>query len=181
VRNPIYQLAALRKYARSIGWPAALLLRYRDFKDRVGMAGPQTRELRLKNSAFPILMRTQTSDRDVLGQVFIQQEYGRIELSKPRMILDLGANVGYSSAYFLSKYPETRVLAVEPDPSNYEVCRRNLAPFGREPKSCTGQLGRSAPNWCSKKASTLTAATGRPRSRLRRKPRRVRRMSKLTI
>jgi FkbM family methyltransferase len=78
-----------------------------------------------------MLMRSHTSDRTVLGQVFIEREYEPVELSNPSMILDLGANVGYSSAYFLSKYPTASVLAIEPDPGNYEICRRNLAPFGR--------------------------------------------------
>lgn len=130
VRNPFYQVAALYKYANAIGWPAAIRLRVCDLKTRTGISEPHALELKLKNSEFPILMRTHTSDRDVLGQVFIQKEYEPIELSNPKMILDLGANVGYSSAYFLSKYPTTNVLAVEPDPGNYEVCCRNLAPFG---------------------------------------------------
>ncbi|MGC2830246.1 MAG: hypothetical protein WB994_11450, partial [Candidatus Acidiferrum sp.] len=67
-------------------------------------------------------MRTHTSDRDVLRQVFIQGEYQAVELSNPKTIIDLGANVGFASAYFLSKYPTASVLAVEPDPGNYEVC-----------------------------------------------------------
>jgi FkbM family methyltransferase len=83
-------------------------------------------------------MRTGTSDREVLGQIFIQREYEPLELSQPRMILDLGANVGYSSAYFLSKYPTANVLAVEPDPGNYAVCCRNLAPFGQRAKVIQG-------------------------------------------
>jgi FkbM family methyltransferase len=130
VRNPFYQVAALWDYANAIGWPAAIRLRYCDLKARASISQPHVREFKLKNSKFPILMRTHASDRDVLGQVFIQKEYEPIELSAPKMILDLGANVGYSSAYFLSKYPTARVLAVEPDPRNYEVCCHNLAPFG---------------------------------------------------
>jgi FkbM family methyltransferase len=130
VRDPFYQAATLWKYANAIGWPAALRLRYCDCKARAGISQPHTRELKIKNSEFPVLIRTRASDRDVFGQVFVQREYEPIDLSSPKMILDLGANVGYSSAYFLSKYPATRVLAVEPDPGNYEVCCHNLAPFG---------------------------------------------------
>jgi FkbM family methyltransferase len=75
-------------------------------------------------------MRTQTSDRQVFGQVFIEDAYGPVALSSPRTIFDLGANVGYASAYFLTKYPDARVLALEPDPRNFEICQRNLALFG---------------------------------------------------
>lgn len=83
-------------------------------------------------------MRTHTSDRDVLWQVFIQGEYEPVELSDPKTIIDLGANVGYASAYFLSKYPTAAVLAVEPDPDNYKMCCRNLAPCGQRAKIVQG-------------------------------------------
>jgi FkbM family methyltransferase len=56
----------------------------------------------------------------------------------PRAILDLGANVGYTSAFFLSRYPGARVVAVEPDRGNYEVCCHNLAPFGARAKVIHG-------------------------------------------
>jgi FkbM family methyltransferase len=138
VRNPFYQAAALWKYARAIGWSAAVRLRYNDLKARAGISKPSSLELRLKNSKFPLLMRTLTSDREVLEQVFIQREYEVAELSQPKMILDLGANVGYSSAYFLSRYGSASVLAVEPDPGNYAVCCRNLAPFGQRAKVIHG-------------------------------------------
>jgi FkbM family methyltransferase len=46
------------------------------------------------------------------------------------MILDLGANVGYSSAYFLSCFPTASIFAVEPDPANCEILRENLAQYG---------------------------------------------------
>jgi FkbM family methyltransferase len=83
-------------------------------------------------------MRGNTSDRDVLRQVFVQREYEPAELTRPKMILDLGANVGYTSAYFLSRYPAARVLAVEPDPGNYAACCRNLKPFGQRARVIHG-------------------------------------------
>ena len=45
------------------------------------------------------------------------------------MILDLGANVGYSSAYFLNCFPDARSIAVEPDEHNSSICRTNLGPY----------------------------------------------------
>jgi FkbM family methyltransferase len=138
IRNPLYQIAEIRRYARKIGWPAAIRLRSRDVKVRTGLGAPSSVELKLKNAEHPILMRTYSSDREVLRQIFIEDDYDPIVLSSPRMILDLGANVGYSSAYFLSKYPSANVLAVEPDPSNYAICCRNLEPFGRRVRVILG-------------------------------------------
>jgi FkbM family methyltransferase len=138
VRNPIYHAAELRRYAQAIGWQAAVRLRCFDLKARAGLGDRSSLRLRPKNSEFPIEMRAHTSDREVLGQVFIQREYEAAKLSQPKMILDLGANVGYSSAYFLSRYPTASVLAVEPDPGNYAACCRNLAPFGRRARTIQG-------------------------------------------
>jgi FkbM family methyltransferase len=67
----------------------------------------------------------------VYRQVFVDQEYGGTcgGDSKVETIVDLGANVGYASVFLLSKYPRARVVAVEPDPENFALLRRNLAPY----------------------------------------------------
>ncbi len=72
-----------------------------------------------------------SSDINVFNQIFIRQEYSSLRsLENVLMVLDLGANVGYSSASFLSCFPNSRVLAVEPDERNVEVCKVNLEPYG---------------------------------------------------
>jgi FkbM family methyltransferase len=38
--------------------------------------------------------------------------------------------VGYSSAYFLSRFPHCDVVAIEPDPQNFELLRLNLSAYG---------------------------------------------------
>jgi FkbM family methyltransferase len=76
-----------------------------------------------------------SSDMDVLRQIFLDEEYACLrDIPSPRFIVDLGANVGYSSAYFLSCFPTASVLAIEPDPSNFEILRRNLEPYGDRAK-----------------------------------------------
>jgi FkbM family methyltransferase len=75
----------------------------------------------------------------VFGQIFACDAYGCLRgVSSPRWILDLGANVGYSSAYFLSCFPTAQVIAVEPDPDNYEFCCRNLRPYGERARVVLG-------------------------------------------
>src|SRR5215208_4460547 len=46
------------------------------------------------------------------------------------MLLDVGANIGYVSACFLAKVPESRVIAVEPQPGIVDLLKSNLAQFG---------------------------------------------------
>ena len=72
-----------------------------------------------------------SSDINVFNQIFVRQEYSSLRnLENVRMVLDLGANVGYSSACFLSYFPGSRVVAVEPDERNVAVCKVNLDPYG---------------------------------------------------
>ena len=128
----IRHFTTLRAYAASIGLTNALKLRTYDLVSRSCVVPlPPSVSMTLSNALYPLKMRTGgSSDRLALHQIFIEEEYEPLALSHPTAILDLGANVGYSSAYFLSKYPTARVVAVEPDPQNYALCCRNLSPFG---------------------------------------------------
>jgi FkbM family methyltransferase len=79
----------------------------------------------------PLYVRQGTSDEDVLRQVFERLQYRPLcRLRDVGLILDCGANVGYSAAFFLSQFQKSHVIAVEPDPENFAMLERNLAPFG---------------------------------------------------
>ena len=80
-----------------------------------------------------------SSDGAVFWEIFLMQVYERVaDLPEPKLILDLGANVGYSSIYFLNRFPTAQVVAVEPDPANRAICRRNLAPYGSRARVVRG-------------------------------------------
>jgi FkbM family methyltransferase len=87
--------------------------------------------IRPRHAAHPVCVRGGTSDSEVLYQVFVEREYGCLDdLAGVRLVIDCGANVGYSSAYFLSQHTDCHVVAVEPDPANFAAMQRNLAAFG---------------------------------------------------
>lgn len=46
------------------------------------------------------------------------------------VIIDCGANIGLASIWFAIQFPKARIYAVEPDPENLDLLRRNVAPFG---------------------------------------------------
>jgi FkbM family methyltransferase len=77
-----------------------------------------------------VQIRADSSDIDVFMQIFAAQEYAcLLGLKHVDLIIDAGANVGFSSVYFLSRFPSCRVIAVEPDAANYKALQRNLAPY----------------------------------------------------
>jgi FkbM family methyltransferase len=43
------------------------------------------------------------------------------------IIIDAGANVGAGAIWFSKTFPEAKIFALEPEPTNAEICRRNLA------------------------------------------------------
>jgi FkbM family methyltransferase len=87
--------------------------------------------LSVKDIKYPVYCRHGTSDKFVFDQIFIEEEYAGLgKLENVHWIIDCGANVGYSAVYLLNKYPQAKVIAIEPDPGNFELCSMNLAPYG---------------------------------------------------
>lgn len=95
------------------------------------VSNKQMCHLFVKDVPFPLLCRSGTSDRWAFGQIFVRQEYAALpSQQKPKLIIDCGANVGYTSVYFLNKFPSSYVIAIEPDINNFELLRNNLSSYG---------------------------------------------------
>ncbi len=43
------------------------------------------------------------------------------------LIIDAGANIGAATIWFATNFPAARIIAIEPEPRNAEICRRNVA------------------------------------------------------
>ncbi|WP_017654007.1 FkbM family methyltransferase [Fortiea contorta] len=94
------------------------------------LKGTQPYTLMSKNAKYPLMCRPDTSDKNVFEQIFIETEYSCLDnLSDVDLVIDCGANVGYSSAYFLTRFPKCKVICVEPDLSNFTLLEKNLAPY----------------------------------------------------
>jgi len=79
--------------------------------------------------SLPLRLRLRTSDTSTFKQVFLDQEYA-IELPcSPVNIIDAGANIGLTSIFFSARYPEARILAIEPEQSNFALLERNTRPY----------------------------------------------------
>ena len=47
------------------------------------------------------------------------------------MIVDAGANIGLTSIYFANKYPNAKIIALEPELGNFELLKKNAAPYSQ--------------------------------------------------
>ena len=99
---------------------------------KLGLSARQSvYRLRAQSSAWPLQVRANSSDRKVFCMIHVDREYAPLnDMEGVRLIVDCGANVGYASAYFLSHFPQSRLIAVEPDDRNFEMLRRNMRPYG---------------------------------------------------
>ena len=110
-----------------------------------------------------VTLRANTSDLKCLEKVFIEEEY-RLPFDvnpafdiRPDFIVDAGANIGMASLYFARAFPMARILAVEPEASNFELLCRNCAGIENvKPRKaalwpCQTDLrvaNPTADNWC---------------------------------
>ena len=103
---------------------------------------PTTWRVRPRQVKHPLCMRLgDSSDFYVFHQIFEIEQYSILnDLKDMRFVLDLGANIGFSSAWFLSRFPDSKIVAVEPDDRNVELCEVNLKPYGSRAKVLRGAV-----------------------------------------
>jgi FkbM family methyltransferase len=88
--------------------------------------------LQLPGIDAPLWARAGTSDVETFEEVFVERQYEiPFERLAPRRILDLGANVGYASVWFASRWGDADILAVEPAAGNIALLERNTEPWPR--------------------------------------------------
>ena len=83
-------------------------------------------ELRVRMGGQPFtFVVSDYGELQVMRDIVVDHEYevGGIE---PTTILDLGANIGVAAAWFRSRYPSARIVAVEPDPGTFAKLERSL-------------------------------------------------------
>jgi len=103
-----------------------------------------TTRLSVRGYPHPVHFRHATTDKYVIGEVLALEQYSELQsLSGVRTIVDAGANIGTASVYFLNHFPETTVIALEPDPGNYSLLRKNLAYYGERAVPLRRALWRS--------------------------------------
>jgi FkbM family methyltransferase len=91
-------------------------------------SAPGQVRLRTPTGAVTLRLRNFESLKTAFS-VFCRLDYA-CESARPFVFLDVGANVGISAVYFLSRHPRNSVHCYEPDSANLEYLRANLAPFG---------------------------------------------------
>jgi FkbM family methyltransferase len=107
------------KYNTELGFINALKL-YKCAKAKVNS------KIQFSFLQHPVFLRNIYSDIAIFEQIFIDKEYNVDIAFTPKTIIDLGANVGFASLYFNTKYPTAQIVAVEPEPNNFLQAKKNV-------------------------------------------------------
>ena len=79
----------------------------------------------------PVHFRGQISKSDLImfEQIFYTKEYDINVPFEPKVIIDLGANVGFASVYFANRFPASKIFALEPNKENYDLACKNVKKY----------------------------------------------------
>ncbi len=86
-------------------------------------------KINLNTAKFPIFLRENSSDSDTFYQIFYYKGYNVDFNFEPKVIVDCGANIGLASVYFKNKYPQAKIISVEPASSNFEMLVKNTEKY----------------------------------------------------
>jgi FkbM family methyltransferase len=123
-------LGLYRRYIQAFGLSGITVLR----KIHFNPLQKQTKiiSINLPGYLAPVYIRTGTSDRHIFTQIFVEKEYEFTSPDiHPKIIIDGGANVGFSSIYFAHEYPQAKIFAVEPEKSNFRMLVKNTRAYKR--------------------------------------------------
>ncbi len=86
---------------------------------------------RLRTPLGPVVLTVpHPHDVRTVNEVFCRHDYGAwSRADAPRVVVDVGANIGVSAVYFLTRRPDAVVHCWEPVEHNLEVLRANTAAF----------------------------------------------------
>jgi FkbM family methyltransferase len=92
--------------------------------------GRRYREKRIR--AFGVFYRVPdvASFLSMLDEIYVNRIYEFPTVNDAPLIVDIGANIGVSVNYFMSRYPHARIVAYEADPAVFACLQQNVSVHG---------------------------------------------------
>lgn len=109
--------------AKLCGWMAAARL------VRAKLTGKAEVKLPMPNKRGSVVCRLNNSDLVIFLGTFLHGDCLLPMAPPPALVLDLGANAGYTALQFARQFPEAQILMVEPGEGNCRTCAENTRGF----------------------------------------------------
>ena len=97
---------------------------YLKFKRKKKLAIPRIQHL--------INLRSKTNDYSVVKQIFTRSEYEfdyESLINYPKVIVDAGAHIGIAAIFFTNKFPNSKIISIEPGKDNYKLLLENTREY----------------------------------------------------
>jgi FkbM family methyltransferase len=118
-----------RVFARSRSWRFATDVAQARTLARGGVRGLPLAKLAWRGR--DIFYRPGTSDPLAVYQVLVRRgdkaEYYLPDALQPRVILDIGSNIGTSILFFHERFPSATIYGFEPHPETFRILEKNIA------------------------------------------------------
>lgn len=85
----------------------------------------QIREVSIEGIPHPIKLRVGTSDARAMADCLLGMQYDIDPGFVPKTVVDLGGNIGCSAIYFANRWPDAKIIVVEPLPSTFAILKQN--------------------------------------------------------
>jgi FkbM family methyltransferase len=101
--------------------------------DAIGKAprGEAPAAMRLRNLPHPFYIRPGTPDVGVVLHAMAREAYSyKLPSGAVHLVIDAGANIGDTSVWYATRFPDALVVAIEPNPDSLEILSRNCESYG---------------------------------------------------
>jgi FkbM family methyltransferase len=78
---------------------------------------------------YAVFLRLRTTDIALCRDILIDLQYHCQLARDPEIIVDAGANIGLASIFYANKYPNSKIIAIEPEASNFGMLLKNTKPY----------------------------------------------------
>ena len=115
-------MSRFKKYRRQFGLTKGIEIY---LKLKLGIV----KALKVPGIQFPIQLRPGTSDARTFYQIFVKKEYDIDFKLTPKIIIDGGSNVGLFAIFMKNRYPDAKIICIEPDPENFDLLTTNVSKY----------------------------------------------------
>jgi FkbM family methyltransferase len=86
-------------------------------------------QIQMPGFRHPFALRKGTSDIQTFYQVYLDNEYNLVFSQPPKVIIDGGANVGLFALQMKNRFPDAKIICIEPDPENFQLLQKNTEAY----------------------------------------------------
>ena len=92
---------------------------------------PESYQLNISNQFHEIKMRTFKGDISIFNEIFWKKSYEIPHqlVTQPKVIVDLGGHIGFTSLYFAERFPEAKIFTMEASKQNFDLLSENVQDF----------------------------------------------------